>query len=308
MQLKGSMVALVTPMNAAGELDEAALERLVEWQIEAGTQGLVIAGTTGESPTLLPVEHEWLLKRVISQVAGRVPVIAGTGSNSTGQTLDMSRRAVAAGADALLLVAPYYNKPPQHALVAHYRKVATAVPCPILLYNVPSRTAVDLAIETVTELSAVANIVGIKEASGRLERVSRLRRRCGPEFVLLSGDDATAADFMLLGGDGVVSVTANVVPERLRRLCDAARTGNAGLARALDTELEALNRSLFLETNPVPVKWALQRMGRIGPGIRGPLASLGPVCRPALEESLRTLGVLASSPAEARPRPSLAGG
>ncbi|MGH8162260.1 MAG: 4-hydroxy-tetrahydrodipicolinate synthase [Gammaproteobacteria bacterium] len=293
MQLKGSMVALVTPMSVTGELDDAALERLIEWQIEAGTQGLVIAGTTGESPTLLRDEHEWLLKRVISQVAGRVPVVAGTGSNSTEQTLDVSRRAVAAGADALLLVTPYYNRPPQYALIEHYRKVAAAVACPILLYNVPSRTAVDLSTETVAELSTVENIVGIKEASGRLERVSRLRRHCGPAFILLSGDDATAADFMLAGGDGVVSVTANVVPERLRRLCDAARGGNATLAHTLDAELEALNRALFLETNPIPVKWALNRMGRIGPGIRGPLAGLATLHQPALEESLRVLGALA---------------
>jgi 4-hydroxy-tetrahydrodipicolinate synthase len=291
--LKGSMVAIVTPMNAAGEVEEAALERLVEWQIEAGTQALVVAGTTGESPTLLRGEHEWLLKRVISMAAGRVPVIAGAGSNSTEQTLDMSRRAAAAGADALLLVTPYYNKPPQHALAEHYRAVAAAVECPILLYNVPSRTGVDLALETVAELSTVATIVGIKEASGRLERVSRLRRRCGPEFVLLSGDDATAADFMLAGGDGVVSVAANVVPERVRRLCDAARAGNLELTHAFDAELEALNRGLFLETNPIPVKWALNRMGRIGPGIRGPLASLAAEHHESLEAMLRTLGTLA---------------
>jgi|SRR5690625_3658552 len=293
MQWTGSMVAIVTPMAPAGELDEAALERLVEWQIEAGTQGLVVAGTTGESPTLLRDEHEWLLKRVITQSAGRVPVIAGSGSNSTEQTLDMSRRAAQAGADGLLLVTPYYNRPPQQALIAHYRTVAVAIDCPILLYNVPSRTGVDLALDTVAELSTVDNIVGIKEASGRLERVSRLRRRCGSEFALLSGDDSTAADFMLAGGDGVVSVSANVVPDRIRRLCDAARTGNAAVTHTLDAELEALNRGLFAETNPIPVKWALNRMGRIGPGIRQPLASLNPTCHRALEASLQALDVLA---------------
>lgn len=292
IQFGGAMVAIVTPMSAAGELDEAALERLVDWQIVAGTQGLVVAGTTGESPTLLRDEHECLLKRVIAQADGRVPVIAGTGSNSTEQTLDMSRRAAAAGADGLLLVTPYYNRPPQAALINHYRIVANAVDCPILLYNVPSRTGVDLAIETVAELAAVENLVGIKEASGRLERVSRLRRHCGPEFALLSGDDATAADFMLAGGDGVVSVTANVVPERLRRLCDAARTGDAALTHALDAELEALNAGLFIETNPIPVKWALNRMGRIASGIRAPLASLAAAHHPALEETLRSLGTL----------------
>jgi len=292
MQLKGSQVALVTPMKASGAIDEVALDRLVEWHIEAGTEALVIAGTTGESPTLLRDEHESLLRRVIGIVDGRVPVIAGTGSNSTEQTLDMSRRAVAAGADALLLVVPYYNKPPQRALAAHFRTVADAVDCPILLYNVPSRTGVDLLPETVAELAAVANIVGIKEASARLDRVSELRLRCGPAFVLLSGDDATAAAFMLAGGDGVISVTANVVPQRMRRLCDAARNGDLETAQALDQELVRLNQALFLESNPIPVKWALQRMGRIESGIRQPLLGLAEAHQAQVESALKALGVV----------------
>ncbi|MGA7965440.1 MAG: 4-hydroxy-tetrahydrodipicolinate synthase [Gammaproteobacteria bacterium] len=290
--LTGSQVALVTPMIAAGAIDNAALERLVDWHIEAGTEALVIAGTTGESPTLLRDEHESLLRRVIGIVDGRVPVIAGTGSNSTEQTLDMSRRAAAAGADGLLLVVPYYNKPPQRALAAHFRAVADAVDCPILLYNVPSRTGVDLLPETVAELSTVANIVGIKEASARVERVSELRRRCGPDFVLLSGDDATAAAFMLAGGDGVISVTANVVPERMRRLCDAARAGDVETARELDRELTPLNQALFVESNPIPVKWALQRMGRIESGIRQPLLGLAEVHQALVESALKALGVV----------------
>lgn len=292
MSLKGSLVALVTPMKADGAIDEAALERLVEWHIEAGTEGLVIAGTTGESPTLLRDEHEALLRRVIALAGGRVPVIAGTGSNSTEQTLDMSRRAAEAGADALLLVVPYYNKPPQRALVSHFRAVADAVELPILLYNVPSRTVVDLLPETVAELATVPNIVGIKEASARLERVSELRHRCGRDFVLLSGDDATAAAFMLAGGDGVISVTANVVPERMRRLCDAARAGDIETARALDRELMSLNQALFVESNPIPVKWALQRMGHIGSGIRKPLLGLAEVHQAQVESALKALGVL----------------
>ncbi len=292
MLLTGSQVALVTPMNAAGAIDVVALERLIEWHIESGTEGLVIAGTTGESPTLLRDERESLLDRVIKRVQGRVPVIVGTGSNSTEQTLDMSRRAAAAGADALLLVVPYYNKPPQRALSAHFRTVADAVDCPILLYNVPSRTGVDLVPETVAELATVRNIVGIKEASARLERVGELHRRCGSEFVLLSGDDATAAAFMLAGGDGVVSVTANVVPHRMRRLCDAARSGDIETARALNQELVPLNQVLFVESNPIPVKWALQRMGRIESGIRQPLMNLAEAHRAVVESALKALGVV----------------
>jgi len=292
MSLKGSLVALVTPMKPDGALDEAALERLVEWHIEAGTEGLVIAGTTGESPTLLRDEHETLLRRVIELSRGRIPVIAGTGSNSTEQTLDMSRRAEEAGADALLLVVPYYNKPPQRALAAHFRAVADAVKLPILLYNVPSRTVVDLLPETVAELAAVRNIVGIKEASARIERVSALRRLCGPDFILLSGEDATAASFMLAGGDGVISVTANVVPDRIRRLCDTARKGEVGEARALDEELVELNQALFVESNPIPVKWALHRMGRIDTGIRQPLMALAEAHQARVEAALEALGVL----------------
>ncbi|MGH8127976.1 MAG: 4-hydroxy-tetrahydrodipicolinate synthase [Gammaproteobacteria bacterium] len=292
MSLTGSQVALVTPMEASGAIDNAALERLIEWHIEAGTEALVIAGTTGESPTLLRDEHEFLLHRVIERVGDRISVIAGTGSNSTEQTLDMSRRAAAAGADGLLLVVPYYNKPPQRALAAHFREVADAVDCPILLYNVPSRTGADLLPETVAELSTVANIVGIKEASARLERVSELRRGCGPDFVLLSGDDATAAAFMLAGGDGVISVTANIVPERMRRLCDAARGGDVETARTLDQELAPLNQALFLESNPIPVKWALQRMGRIESGIRQPLLGLAEAHQAAVESALKALGVV----------------
>jgi len=292
MRLTGSLVALITPMRSSGELDEDALRRLVEWHVEAGTEGLVVAGTTGESPTLRRDEHGLLLGRVVEYCAGRIPVIAGTGSNSTEQTLDMSARARDAGADALMLVTPYYNKPPQRAMAAHFRRVAESVPLPILLYNVPSRTGIDLLPATVAELARVPGIVGVKEASARLERVADLRRQCGPDFALLSGDDGTAAAFMLAGGDGVVSVTANVVPGHMRRLSDAARRGEADAARALDRELAPLNRALFLESNPIPVKWALHRMGRIESGIRPPLIELAESHRPAVEAALAELGAL----------------
>ncbi len=292
MRITGSIVALVTPMLSSGDLDDAALERLINWHVQAGTEGLVIAGTTGESPTLTRDEHGRLVRRAVELADGRVPVIAGTGSNSTEQTLDMSRRAQQAGADALMLVTPYYNKPPQRALVAHFRAVAEAVPLPLLLYNVPSRTGVDLLPATVAELAAIPGIAGVKEASARLERVAELRERCGPEFALLSGDDATAAAFMLAGGDGVVSVTANVVPERVRRLCDAARGGDVETARALVKELRPLDQALFVESNPIPVKWALQRMGYIQPGIRLPLVPLATEYQDAVEGVLGELGVI----------------
>ncbi len=289
---KGSLVALVTPFDSSNRVDFACLKSLIDFHVDAGSDGLVVAGTTGEAATLTRDEHEELIERAVELAAGRVPVIAGTGSNSTAQTIDLSRAIGRSGIDAYLLVVPYYNKPPQRALSAHFRTVADAVDCPILLYNVPSRTGVDLVPETVAELATVRNIVGIKEASARLERVGELRRRCGSEFVLLSGDDATAAAFMLAGGDGVVSVTANVVPHRMRCLCDAARSGDIETARALDRELVPLNQALFVESNPIPVKWALQRMGRIESGIRQPLVNLAEVHRAAVESALKVLGVV----------------
>ncbi|MGH8427794.1 MAG: 4-hydroxy-tetrahydrodipicolinate synthase [Gammaproteobacteria bacterium] len=293
MRLTGSLVALVTPMQPDGAVDETALESLIDWHVAAGTQGLVIAGTTGESPTLTSDEHARLIRQAVECAAGRIPVIAGTGSNSTVQTLDLSERAAAAGAEALMLVVPYYNKPPQRALAVHFRAVAAAVELPILLYNVPSRTVTDLLPATVAELAEVPNIVGIKEASARLERVTELRRLCGPDFLLFSGDDATAAAFMLAGGDGVVSVSANVVPERVRHLCDAACAGDLVRTRWLDGELATLNRALFVESNPIPVKWALKRMGKIQSGIRLPLLPLDEAHRATVEAALTDLGVLA---------------
>lgn len=292
MIFSGSMVALVTPMYSSGELDEESLASLIEWHVAARTDALVVAGTTGESPTLRRDEHARLVTRTVEIAGGRIPVIAGTGSNSTEQTLDMSRRAADAGVDGLMLVVPYYNKPPQRALVEHFRKVTRSVSLPIVLYNVPSRTVTDLLPETVAELSSEPGIVGLKDASNDLGRVMRLRALCGPEFALLSGEDATAATFMLAGGDGVISVTANVVPEKIRDLCIAARAGDTERAQQINEELRQLNEVLFIESNPIPVKWALGRMNRIRTGIRLPLVPLAADARPRVEKVLNSMGLV----------------
>jgi len=292
IRFSGSMVALVTPMQVSGAVDESALTELIEWHIAAGTDALVIAGTTGESPTLTSEEHARLIASSVQVARGRIEIIAGAGSNSTRQTLDMSRRAAAAGADGLMLVVPYYNRPPQRALVEHFRTITRALDLPIVLYNVPSRTGTDLLPETVAELAQESRIVGIKEASGHLERVVQLRRLCGADFALLSGDDASATAFMLAGGDGVISVTANVVPGRVKQLCEASRKGDVVRARQLDAELSPLNQALFIESNPIPVKWALERMNRIKSGIRLPLLPLARSARPRVETALVGLGLV----------------
>ncbi len=289
---KGSLVALVTPMRAGGEVDFSALKRLVDWHVEAGTAAIVAVGTTGESATLDEAEHCEVIHRTIEYAAGRIPVVAGTGANSTTEAIRLTRCARKAGADACLLVTPYYNKPTQEGLYRHHRAVAEAVDIPQLLYNVPGRTACDMLPETVARLAEVPGIVGIKEATGDLERLREIRRLCGDGFLLYSGDDATAADFMLAGGQGVISVTANVAPERMQRMAMAAVSGDADMARAIDGGLQALHRDLFLESNPIPVKWALYEMGRIPGGIRLPLTPLSESLRGALRETLRAAGVV----------------
>ncbi|HET7587477.1 MAG TPA: 4-hydroxy-tetrahydrodipicolinate synthase [Gammaproteobacteria bacterium] len=289
---QGSMVALVTPMTASGEIDEAALERLVEFHIENGTDALVPAGTTGESPTLRTPEHAEYLRTVVRLVRGRVPVLAGTGSNSTTQTLELSREAAQAGVDGCLLVVPYYNRPPQEGLYQHFRAIAEAVPLPMVLYNVPSRTACDLLPETVERLARISNIVGIKEATGDLARVQDLRSRCGKEFGLYSGDDATAMEFVLAGGDGTVSVTANVAPRLMHEMMAAARAGDREQAEALDAKLRPLHKALFAQTNPIPVKWALAEMGLIGGEVRLPLVPLAGSHQPAVRAALQEAGCL----------------
>lgn len=292
----GSIVALVTPMSAAGDIDEPQLERLIEFHLQAGTEGFVIAGTTGESATLTRDEHIRVIDRSCELVDGRVPVIAGTGSNSTAQTLDLSRAVDRLPVAGFLLVTPYYNKPSQEGMYRHFCAVADAVRRPVVLYNVPSRTGVDLTPGTVARLARHGNISGIKEATGELGRVTQLRRVCGRDFVLLTGDDLTACEFMLRGGDGVISVTANVAPAQMRALCDAARSGERLEAERIDGELGALHRTLFVESNPIPVKWAVEQLGFSAPGIRLPLTRLAREHHETLRSAMATAGIEASGP------------
>lgn len=278
---KGSIVALVTPMfgpdagsDKAGAVDWASLDGLIEWHIESGTHGIVPTGTTGESATLTPVEHMAVIKRTVEVVAGRVPVIAGTGANSTSEAIEYTVEAEKLGADACLLVTPYYNRPPQEGMVRHYSAIAAAVDLPLLLYNVPPRTASDLLPDTVAKLAEVSNIVGIKEACGDAERVSAIRSRVPDEFCVLGGEDAQNLQMMELGATGAISVTANVLPDRMAAFCNAWLAGDAALAAEIDEELQPMHRLLFIEPSPMPTKWALARMGRIESGIRLPLIEL----------------------------------
>lgn len=288
----GSIVAMATPMLADGSLDFDALERLVDFHVSNGTEAIVAVGTTGESATVSESEHCELISRVVGFAAGRIPVIAGTGANSTSEALSLTRCARKAGADACLLVAPYYNKPPQEGLFQHFRTLAESVDIPQILYNVPGRTACDLLPETVERLCAMSNIVGIKEASGSLDRIRDLLQRCGDRLALYSGDDALACQSILAGGQGVISVTANVAPALMSRMCRAALAGRREEAEELDGRLQGLHEALFLESNPIPVKWALQRMGLVPEGIRLPLVNLSPEYRPAVEKAMRDAGVL----------------
>ena len=289
--IQGSIVALVTPMEADGALDFQNLDRLVEFHIEQGTDAIVAVGTTGESATLDEAEHCETIRRVIEKAAGRVPVIAGTGANSTREAIHLTQRAKELGADACLLVTPYYNKPTQEGLYQHYKAVAEAADIPQILYNVPGRTACDLLPATVARLAPIPNIIGIKEATGKLERAKDIIELCGPDFLLYSGDDATASEFCLLGGHGVISVTANVAPKLMRAMVAACRAGNAELALELDQKLAALHRDLFIESNPIPVKWAVHEMGFAKTGIRLPLTWLSEGCRDAVRAAMRQAGL-----------------
>jgi 4-hydroxy-tetrahydrodipicolinate synthase len=286
------MVALITPMHADGGIDDASLARLVEFHLDQGTDAIVAVGTTGESATLDEDEHCAVIRQVVELAAGRIPVIAGTGANATTEAISLTRCAKAAGADACLLVTPYYNKPTQEGLYLHHRAVAEAVDIPQILYNVPGRTACDMLPKTVGRLSEVGNIVGLKEATGDLARVAQLRDLCGPEFGLYSGDDATGREFMLLGGDGVISVTANVAPRLMHQMCAAALSGDRASAEALDARLVGLHNALFLEANPIPVKWAMKELGLAAEGIRLPLTWLSEAARPAVREAMAQAGVL----------------
>jgi len=291
----GSMVALVTPMQEDGVIDESSLEALVEFHISAGTDAIVAVGTTGESATINEKEHCALLRRIVSMVAGRVPVIAGTGANSTREAIDLTRCGMEAGADACLLVVPYYNKPTQEGLYQHYRAVAGAVPIPQILYNVPGRTVCDMLPETVERLADISNIIGIKEATGDLQRGRDILERCGDRLDLYSGDDGTAMELILMGAKGDISVTANVAPKAMHDMCAAALAGDRETAEKIDSTLRALHRDLFIEPSPIPVKWALYEMGMIPPGLRLPLTPLSPECYEPVRDALRQAGVLETS-------------
>ncbi len=268
------MVAIVTPMREDGALDREALKSLIDWQIANGTSAIVAVGTTGESPTLDLHEHCEVIRLAVEYTAGRVPVIAGTGANATSEAIELTRCAIEAGANAALLVTPYYNKPTQEGLYRHHRAIAKACVIPQILYNVPGRTACDLLPATVQRLSTVENIVGIKEATGNLDRVREIRKLCGERFEIYSGDDATGLDAMMQGARGVISVTTNVAPRAMADLCAAALTGDEKTARAINEKLMPLHRDLFVEANPIPVKWVLHEMRRIAIGIRLPLTPL----------------------------------
>jgi len=288
----GSMVALVTPMFEDGKIDEDSLQRLVDFHVQNHTDAIVSVGTTGESATLDEAEHCHVVRRTVEMAAGRIPVIAGTGANSTREAIILTRCAMEAGVDACLLVTPYYNKPTQEGLYLHFRAVAEAVPVPQILYNVPSRTACDLLPETVERLSTISNIVGIKEATGKLDRAREIMDRCSDRLDVYSGDDATAMELMLLGGKGNISVTANVAPAGMHDLCTAALAGDRPRAEAVNRPLEILHRVLFVQSNPIPVKWALHEMGLIPPGIRLPMTPLAAEFHDTVRQALQQAGVL----------------
>ena len=288
----GSMVALVTPMRADGSIDNDCLRKLVEFHVNKGTDGIVAMGTTGESATLTVAEHCDVIQQVIDQVSNRIPVIAGTGANSTAEAIELTRKAKSIGADAALLVTPYYNKPTQEGLYQHYKKIAAAVDIPQILYNVPSRTACDLLPETVARLANIDNIVGVKEATGDLARVTQILDLSGDKIELYTGEDSNTVDFILLGGQGVISVTANVAPADMHALCVAALAGDEEKARQINSRLELLHSVLFVESNPIPVKWALHAMHLIPEGIRLPMTPLSENYRESVHEALQFADVL----------------
>ncbi len=291
--IKGSIVALVTPMTEDGHLDLPTLDKLLEWHIQQGTDALVAVGTTGESPTLSIEENCSIVDHVVKVINGRIPVIAGTGANSTSEAIEMTSAAKSSGADACLLVTPYYNKPSQKGLLAHHTAVAEAVDIPQILYNVPGRTACDMLPKTVKELSEVKNIVGIKEATGDLVRGKEVIDLCmTDDFHIYSGDDATAMDLMLMGAKGNISVTANIAPKAINELCTAAMSNDRKTAEAINHKLSVLNRCLFVESNPIPIKWAMKEMGLISSGIRLPLTELDEMYQGFLRSALEQVGLL----------------
>jgi 4-hydroxy-tetrahydrodipicolinate synthase len=285
--IQGSIVALVTPMDSTGAVDRDSLKKLVEFHIEQGTDSIVAMGTTGESATLDETEHCDVVKWIVEYVAGRIPVIAGTGANSTTEAISLTQSAKAVGADACLLVTPYYNKPTQEGLYLHYKAIAEAVDIPQILYNVPGRTACDMLPETIGRLSAIVNIVGVKEATGELDRVKQIRDLCGDDFAIYTGDDASSCEFCLLGGNGSITVTGNVAPKLVHEMIAMAMQGNRDAAERIDTKLTGLHQHLFIQSNPIPVKWAVAEMGLMDKGIRLPLTWLTEDCYETVRDAMR---------------------
>ncbi len=290
--LQGSMVALVTPMHPDGSLDFDAYRKLIDWHADEGTDGLVVVGTSGESPTVSVDEHAELIKVAVEYSAGRLPVIAGVGGNSTAEAIELSHHAKAVGANAGLSVVPYYNKPSQEGLYQHFRAIAEAVDLPSVLYNVPGRTVADMSNDTILRLAQVPGIIGVKDATGDIARGALLVRDAPADFAVVSGDDATAAALMLLGGRGNISVTANVAPKLMHQLCMAAVEGNVALTRQLNARLGTLNKILFVESNPIPVKWAVAEMGLSELGYRLPLTSLHEQYHSVVRNSLKEVGLI----------------
>ena len=289
---RGSMVALITPMTVDGSIDEQALEALVGFHIDNGTDAIVAMGTTGESATLSHSEHRHVVKRVVDVVNGQIPVIAGTGSNSTAEAVELTQAALEDGADAALLVAPYYNKPTQEGLYQHYKVLAEQVAIPQILYNVPGRTACDILPETVERLSHIENIVGIKDATGSVERASEIITRCGDAMEVYSGEDPATLEIMLVGGKGTISVTANIAPRLMHEMCVAALKGDRAEATQINDRLIPLHRALFLEPNPTPAKWALHKMGYGSEGIRLPLLPLSESLHSEVLDAMKIAGVM----------------
>lgn len=284
--IQGSIVALVTPMYENGAIDKESLEKLVKYHIDQGTDALVAVGTTGESATLSEDEHCEVIKTIVDYVSGRIPVIAGTGSNSTIEAINLTHKAQQAGADACLIVTPYYNKPTQEGLYLHYKAIAEAVDMPQILYNVPGRTACDMLPETIGRLSKLTNIIGVKEATGDLTRVKKIRDLAGEDFAIYTGDDATSVEFCLLGGNGSITVTGNVAPRLVHEMIMAAITGDKETALAIDEKLADLHKNLFIQSNPIPVKWAVAEMGLMRQGIRLPLTWLTEDCFATVRSSM----------------------
>ena len=290
--ITGSLVAIVTPMLESGELDLARFKDLIDWHIAEGSDGIVVVGTTGESPTVDFDEHKELIRLAVEHAKGRIPVIAGTGANSTAEAIELTQSAKKTGATACLSVVPYYNKPTQEGLYRHFRKIAEAVDLPMVLYNVPVRTVTDLHNDTVLRLAQVPGIIGIKDATANMERGSDLIRRAPRNFAIYSGEDSGALALILLGGHGVISVTANVAPRLMHEMCAAALVGDVKKSRELNLRLLTLHQRLFVETNPAPVKWALAQMGRIEPGLRLPLVPLAEKFHDTVREALADAGIV----------------